>query len=157
MQTVCDFNLVSHDRLLTFSTICVEGPEFATPHSTLTSRPSTSLSSTSWRPSGPVPPVFRSIVSSRKGSAASVNLTLIYASMERGPLGKPHFVPLSQTYLEVTEKTARVSDIADHVQNSWGEDVGGDELVLVTADGLRLEDSEGTRGQSILQYGMHAN
>ena len=80
---------------------------------------------------------FCSVVAPRKG--ATFNL----AKMERGPSGKCHFHMMNQTFMELTEKNARVSDITEYIQNCWGEQ---EEHIIVIADGLRAEDCDCTRG-----------
>ncbi len=53
---------------------------------------------------------------------------------------------MNQTFIEVTDKNAGVHEIIDNINTStnWGEH---GELVLVTADGLKINDCEGTRGK----------
>ncbi len=50
--------------------------------------------------------------------------------------GQPDFSQLNQTFVTVTDITANVDYISSAVQRKWGAD-----HVLVTADGLRLDDS----------------
>ena len=138
-----NFNLSSQEGIA-FSTIMVEGS------TQITSGPfgagssgSVTLSSTSRGSTSQIPPVFRSVVAARK-SPNSFNLKIVLSKMHKGPSGKSHFDAISQTYMEITEKNARVSDIKEYVQRCW-EDQG--DLAIVTSDGLCLEDCDGTRGQ----------
>ena len=141
-----DFNLNSQEDI-TFSTLVVEGPSPQALESSVVQSPTTLSSAVPYRHlshpshSGVVPPVFRSVVAPRKG--ATFNLKVLLAKMERGPSGKCHFHMMNQTFMELTEKNARVSDITEYIQNCWGEQ---EELIIVTSDGLRVEDCDGTRG-----------
>ena len=55
--------------------------------------------------------------------------------------GKLDFEKLGQIFVEVNESTANVDFITAYIQRKWGYD-----YVLVTNDGLRVEDSAGTQG-----------
>ena len=72
----------------------------------------------------------------------SSNEKIIQASMKRLANGKLDFVPHNQTFVDVTEATANVNYITAAVQRKWGPD-----HVLVTSDGLQLDDSSGTQGE----------
>lgn len=54
---------------------------------------------------------------------------------------KPELTPSEQLYICLTESTANVDYVLHTVKRRWGED-----QVLVTADGLKVEDSAGTQG-----------
>ena len=75
----------------------------------------------------------------KKGS--STNVKIVQAQACKTPGGKLQFTKIGQTFIDVTEHTATVEHITSVIQRKWGED-----YVLVTADGLRLEDSSGTKG-----------
>ena len=47
-------------------------------------------------------------------------------------------------HLDISESTANVRHILEEVQQRWGE-----EYMLVTLDGLELEDCEGTQGKQV--------
>ena len=54
---------------------------------------------------------------------------------------KTEFMPQAQTFVDVTESTANVNYITSTVQRKWGS-----QYVLVTSDGLQIEDGSGTQG-----------
>ncbi len=47
----------------------------------------------------------------------------------------------TQLYIDISEHTANVEHILREARGRWG-----DNYVLVTIDGLELQDSEGTKG-----------
>ena len=57
--------------------------------------------------------------------------------------GKAEVTPQTQTFVDVTESTAHVNYIASAVQRKWGS-----QYVLVTSDGLQIEDGSGTQGMN---------
>ena len=75
------------------------------------------------------------------GKRQTLNVKIIQASMKRNVGGKVEFVHLSQTFVSITESTANVDYVASVVQRRWGSG-----YVLVTGDGLEIEDSSGTQG-----------
>ena len=85
----------------------------------------------------------RPIFSSRKASnlADSFTLKIIQASVVHGQNNKISFVNHGQMFTTVVESTATVPYLSSMIQEKWGKG-----YVLVTSDGLRLEDSDGTRG-----------
>ena len=83
-------------------------------------------------------PSYKPIFSGKKG--ASVRVKVIYSSISKLLSGKLEFEKLGQTFLEVNESTANVDFITTCIQRKWGYD-----YVLVTNDGLRIEDSAGTQ------------
>lgn len=85
-------------------------------------------------------PIFSS---SQKKGQATFNVKVVQASLKWLPNGKPEFKQLGQLFVDITEATANVQHVQSVVQNRWGPD-----YVLVTADGLRLDDSPGTKGTS---------
>ena len=54
---------------------------------------------------------------------------------------KVNFKPVHQTFIELVETTANVDHILGVVQRKWGTN-----FILVTQDGLKLEDAPGTQG-----------
>ena len=91
-------------------------------------------------PTSSLPPAFRSVVKASKSPSTSVKI--IKATMETTTSGKVHFNQEAQVHFDVTESTANVDHLLKEVQQVWGEG-----YVLVTINDLRLEDSEGTRGE----------
>ena len=71
----------------------------------------------------------------------SANVKIVQATMKRLASGKTEFVTVNQTFVDVTEITANVHYISSVVQRKWGS-----QYVLVTSDGLKLDDSSGTQG-----------
>ena len=78
-------------------------------------------------------PVYKPILPSKKEQ--SVKVKIVQATMKK-TTGRPEFTQLNQTFITVTDTTANVDYISSAVQRKWGAD-----HVLVTADGLRLDDS----------------
>ena len=72
----------------------------------------------------------RPIFSAKKEISAKVKV--VQATLRRAPSGKAEFTRENQTYVTVSEATANV----DYVQRKWGFN-----YVLVTSDGLKLDDS----------------
>ena len=73
---------------------------------------------------------------------ASVNIKIIQARMARKANGRPEFEPLSQTFVDVTDSTANVMYLTHIIKEKWGS-----MYVLVTNDGMRIEDGSGTQGR----------
>jgi len=71
----------------------------------------------------------------------SVNVKVVQARMKKSQTGKAEFTPLNQMFVNVTESTANVGHITNVIQEKWGYD-----HIVVTSDGLKVEDSAGTRG-----------
>ena len=77
-----------------------------------------------------------------QGKKGSVNVKVIQASVFKTAGGKINFEKLGQAFIDVNESTANVFYIAGVIEKKWGP-----EYVLVTADGLKIEDSSGTQGE----------
>lgn len=79
-----------------------------------------------------------------KKSTGSTNVKIVKADMER--VGKTtQFKSKRVDFIKVTEETANVRYLSHAVKEKWGE-----QFILVTADGMELEDSSGTQGWSAL-------
>ena len=74
--------------------------------------------------------------------AATCNVKIVQANLHRLPGGRVEFDPQGQMWVDVSDATANVNHILSAVQRNWGTD-----QVLVTADGLKIEDSSGTQGK----------
>ena len=62
--------------------------------------------------------------------------------MKRLSNGEVEFMAQNQTFVDVTETTANLHYIiSTAIQRKWGP-----EYVVVTSDGLKLDDSSGTQG-----------
>ena len=74
----------------------------------------------------------------------SKTFNLIQASLKWLPNGRPEFKQIGQIF-DITEDTANVQcvqcGVQCVVQSRWGPD-----YILVTVDGLQLNDSPGTKG-----------
>ena len=84
---------------------------------------------------------FQSVIAPRR--VPSFSLKVIKANMHR--IGKKvEFQPHSQTFIELVDSTANVEHILGVIQRRWGSD-----YILVTQDGLQLEESPATQGNCI--------
>ena len=68
---------------------------------------------------------------------------VVKAEMMRKGKGKPKFDPICTMYVDLTAETASHSHIMEAIRKQWGED-----YTLVLNDGMELEDSTVTRGNS---------
>ena len=139
------FNL-QEMSLLFGSVLSVEGPNLppgVAPSVTVSSTAQSSgIGASASYNSAPPPPAFRSVVpkhSSSKGPTVSVKV--IRATMESFRAGKTEFSQEAQMHIDISESTANVEHVTKEVQQRWGE-----KYIIVTADGLQLEDCEGTQG-----------
>ena len=62
--------------------------------------------------------------------------------MESSRTGKVEFVQEAQMHIDLAESTANVEHVTKEVQQRWGPN-----YVIITSDGLQLEDCEGTQGR----------
>lgn len=74
----------------------------------------------------------------------STNVKVVQATMKRLSSGKIEFTTQNQTFVDVTEITANLHYISSVVQRKWGS-----QYVLVTSDGLKIDDSSGTQGKPL--------
>ena len=81
-------------------------------------------------------------IQSKKSS--STNVKIVQATLKRLSSGKVEFTAQNQTFIDVTEATANLHYVSTAMQRTWGVD-----YILVTADGLKLDDSSGTQGMSL--------
>ena len=70
-----------------------------------------------------------------------MNVKVVQAHVSKSATGKLEFHRLGQAFIDVNESTANVFHITDVIQNKC------DDYVLVTGDGLQVEDSSGTQGK----------
>lgn len=106
------------------------------------------ISITPSQASGAGPGIQRGPVTAhRRIPESTVNVKITQAKV-KGMMsnGRPDFVPISQTFIKVTEPTANVPYLTNAVQNKWGS-----EYILVTADALQLDDCSGTQGMYSLK------
>lgn len=84
-------------------------------------------------------PHYKPIASKKDGS---FNVKVVKAIMKKLPNGKVEFERLEQTFVSLDDSCANVGTVNNAVQLKWGP-----EYVLVTADGLEIDDSAGTQGK----------
>lgn len=108
------------------------------PVATVNTAPYTPGPSTSYQ-TQPPQPSYKPILGSRKKD--EINVKVVKATMTKLPNGKVKFNTESQTFVKLTESTANVPFISNVIQSSWGE-----KYMLVSNDGLEIEDSSGTQG-----------
>ena len=84
-------------------------------------------------------PATSSVLAQRR--LPSFSLKMLKATMIRRGRGKVEFTPSSQTYIDLVDTTANLEHIMAVLHRRWGSD-----YVLVTSDGLELEDSPATQG-----------
>ncbi len=140
------FNL--HEAHLLFGAVLgVEGPNLplsSMPRLTVSSSAQSSgVGASASYNSNPPPPAFKSVIPKQSSSKeATVNIKIIRARMETSRSGKSEFTQEAQMHLDISESNANVQHVLEEVQQRWGED-----YMLVTLDGLELEDCEGTQGK----------
>ena len=61
--------------------------------------------------------------------------------MNRMPNGKVEFERLEQTHISIDNRSANVHTVNNAIKMKWGSD-----FVVVTGDGLEVDDSSGTQG-----------
>ena len=65
-----------------------------------------------------------------------MKVKVVQATVKKLPSGRMEFKSENQTYVTVTEGTANLDYVSQAVQRKWGS-----HYVLVTSDGLKLDDS----------------
>lgn len=137
-----------------YSTLLVEGPTasglnmrmgFQSAVSRTTTGQSISSTPSALSPASghPGPPMFRSVVASRKPAPTLIKIMkakMSASNSKRG--GKPDFTCTGQLYIELTESTANVSHVCEAVRRQWGT-----EYTVVSTEGLEIDDSLATQGQ----------
>ena len=86
------------------------------------------------------PPVFKS--TRKNEGSASFNVKIVKATMIKQPGGKVDFDKQEQIHVNIDESSANVHTITNAVQSKWGTS-----YVVVTGDGLPVDDSAGTQGK----------
>lgn len=133
-----DFYL-TNDVGASISSFIVNGVSAAQRFNTSTPGPSSSRSSNVVSPSVAAVTSYKPIFSAKRNH--SINVKIVKANVTKSTTGKLEFHKLGQAFIDINEATAKVYYISGVIQKKWG-----DEYVLVTADGLRIEDSSGTQG-----------
>lgn len=87
----------------------------------------------------PTTPFFKSTKNNEGGH--TFNVKIVKAQVTTLPNGKPDFKRLEQMHVHIDEASANVHTITNAIKSKWGA-----EFVVVTADGLPVDDSAGTHG-----------
>ena len=137
-------------RISPYATLTVEGPDFRgplpPPRPLSTSLSSTQLSSDAAGSSGlqQTSPNWRSVISPKR--LPTFNLKVVKAEMKK--IGKKiEFTPISQTFIELIDSTANLENITGIIQRRWGSN-----YVLMTQDGLKLEESPSLNGMQLMLF-----
>ena len=77
----------------------------------------------------------------RKSGNSSATLKVIQANVSKNVNGKLEFFKIGQMFITLYEPTATVDYITAVIQKKRGK-----EYIIVTSDGLPIEDSSGTQG-----------
>uniref|UniRef100_A0A1X7VJI3 Uncharacterized protein n=1 Tax=Amphimedon queenslandica TaxID=400682 RepID=A0A1X7VJI3_AMPQE len=87
----------------------------------------------------------RPVFSKKSIDGGTANVKIVQAHFVKSTGKGPNkFLPTTeQIFVPVKESTANVLHVTEIMQDSWGT-----EYVLITSDGLRIQDSAGTRGLS---------
>ena len=72
---------------------------------------------------------------------SSISIKVVQAGFKRLIGSRPELIPQNQTFVDLTEATANINYVTSVIQRRWGM-----EYVMVTSDGLRIDDSSGTQG-----------
>ena len=82
---------------------------------------------------------------SKKSTAGSsyVNVKIAYATVKKKFGHKLDFKKIHQSFFKILESTANVHYLTQAVREKWG----GENLILVTNDGMPIEDGSGTQGE----------
>ena len=88
-------------------------------------------------------PPNRPVFKPSKPMECTVKITK--ASLKQASSGKPEFRFQAQIFIEAREDTANVTYLNSMVQSKWGP-----EYMIVTADGLPIQDSAATKGTCVL-------
>ena len=85
------------------------------------------------------PPIFRSVVASKKAPASLIKIMKAKMSVTRKG-GKPEFQCTGQMYVELTDSTANIGQVCEYVRGQWGSD-----YTVVSTEGVEIEDSLATQ------------
>ena len=77
------------------------------------------------------------------------NVKVVKAKMSKLHNGKVEFEKLEQTHVSLDDCTANVNTVTCAIQSKWGS-----EYVVVTGDGLEVDDSSDTQGTGTVPYFM---
>lgn len=83
-------------------------------------------------------PYYKPIASKKD---TTFNVKVVKAKMSKLHNGKVEFEKLEQTHVSLDDRTANVNTVTCAIQSKWGS-----EYIVVTGDGLEVDDSSGTQG-----------
>ena len=139
------FRLQDNSRVLPYCTLLVEGPEQVSATRSTMAMSSTNFNSPAssshlpqYTSSG-----FRSVLYSHK-KIRSFNVKITKAILHKKGR-KPEFTATGQLYIEMLESNSNIQYALEAIRNKWGPD-----YILVSSDGLKIEDSAATRGIAIV-------
>ena len=143
--------------IVEYTTLTVEGPDLLQStsiprranlfqHSSLYSAASSTVSST---PSGssPATTILCLVVAPRKGSTFYIKIIKAKEKKSGNHKKKNELLPISQVYVELTESTANLDHISSMLKRQYRH-----QYVIVTSDGVRLEDSPSCYSMFVLIY-----
>lgn len=87
-------------------------------------------------------PSFKSTLKKAASPDGTFNVKVVKAKMSKLPNGKVEFERLEQMHVSIDERSANVHTITSAIQSKWGSN-----FVIVTPDGLEVDDSAGTQGK----------
>lgn len=86
------------------------------------------------------PPLFKS--TKKNEAPVAFNVKIVKSTLIKLPNGKVDFDRQEQVHISVNESSANVHTITNAVQAKWGAS-----YIVVTGDGLPVDDSAGTQGK----------
>ena len=146
------FRLQEDSRVTPYCILLVEGPDQVTQSSSITQSSAITRSATGHTCTAFNSPLsssqimqaaglgFHSITYSHK-KIKSFNVKIKKAHLTKKGK-KPKFTPTGLLYIEMLENNANIHVVMEAIKNKWGAD-----FIIVTSDGLKLEDSPATRGE----------
>ncbi len=122
----------------------VEGLAALTPSNVVlsSSSPTASQLRSSYSQFGQTGSNLSAAITAHRVKESRCNVKIVKAIMSRkDDHSKPSFFNERQEHVDITEATANVVYINSAIRSKFGDD-----YVVVTADGLKIEDSSGTQG-----------
>lgn len=140
------FDLASQG-IARYTTLIVEGPSLQVTQLRSNLPPARGTGSLSSTPDfTPSSSGFQSVIQSRRPQ--SYSLKVIKAEIiQTRHRKKIEFKQITQTFIELMDSTANVEYILSVVQRRWGPD-----FIIVTHDGLPIEESPATQGEQLVSF-----
>ena len=90
----------------------------------------------------PLKPFFKCTLNKKNATDGMFNVKVVKARMIKSTNGKQvEFDKLKEVHISLDEHTANVHVVTGAAKNTWGSG-----YIVVTADGLEVDDSAGTQG-----------